>query len=153
LPRDIRVEDGWRIPRRGVTRDAHESCAQRVVFGCEPDGTWSATADTVNGANTFGDSLAEVDRRIRESIAVTLDLPRGAEDAMDVALRIRVDDDVDPLVGDARTAREAAARAAELTAGAVRELRLRGLSIRDTARVLGITSGRVTQIEKERASA
>ena len=119
----------------------------------EPDGTWSATADAVNGANTCGDSLAEVDRRIRESIAVTLDLPRSAEDAMDVALRIRVDDEVDPLVDDARAAREAAARAADLTAGAVRKLRERGLSIRDTARMLGITSGRVTQIEKERVTA
>jgi predicted RNase H-like HicB family nuclease len=119
----------------------------------ESTGDWSATADTVEGANTWGASLSEVDRKIREAIAVVLDLPRGAEERMQVVLRARVGDDVDPVVDEARAAREAAARASHLTALAVLRLRSRGVSIRDTARILDITSGRVSQIEKEHAAA
>ena len=119
-----------------------------VTVQREPgDYGWSASADDVDGAHTDGRSLAEVDRNIREAIAVILELPRGAEADMDIDLRIRVGDDVDPIVDDARAAREAAARAAAQTAIAVRQLRRRGLSVRDTARVLGITSGRVTQLD------
>lgn len=119
-----------------------------VTVQREPgDFGWFASADDVDGAHTGGKSLAEIDRGIRESIALVLDLPRGAEADLDIDLRIRVGDDVDPIVDDARAAREAAARAAAQTAVAVRQLRRRGLSVRDTARVLGITSGRVTQLE------
>lgn len=119
----------------------------------EPEGGWSASAEGLDGAFTAGDSLAEVDRNIRESIAVTLDLPRGAEAAMDIDLRVRFDQTIDQLVADTLQARQAAARSVELTANAVHVLRRRGLSIRDVATVLGITPGRVGQLDSGRASA
>jgi predicted RNase H-like HicB family nuclease len=119
----------------------------------EPEGTWSASADDIDGAFTDGDSLSEIDRNIRESIAVTLDLPRGAEATMTVELHVRVSDDADELVSTAVRAREAAARSPELTAAAVRSLRDKGLSTRDIARLLGITHGRVGQLSAQKSAA
>lgn len=124
----------------------------RVTVWREPEGGWGASADEIDGAHTDGRSLAEIDRHIREAIALVLDLPRGAEDTMDVALHIRVGDDIDALVDDARRARQAAKRAQALTIDAVQALRKRGVSVRDAARVLGITSGRVSQLEKSQAT-
>jgi hypothetical protein len=115
----------------------------------EPEGSWSASADEVDGAFTAGDSLAEIDRNIRESIAVSLDLPRGAEATMGIDLRVRIDADTDAIISDVVTTRRAAARSPEVTAAAVRTLRSQGLSVRDVARVLGITSGRVTQLDSK----
>jgi len=119
-----------------------------VTVWREPDGGWSASADDVDGAFTDGRSLAEVDRNIRESIAVALDLPRGAEERMDIDMDVQVGSDVDDLVRETQEARRAAERAAELTSTAVEALRRVGLSVRDVARILGITSGRVTQLDK-----
>ena len=45
-----------------------------------------AVARDVDGAFTAGDSLAEVERNAKESIAVALDLPRGAEATVVVTL-------------------------------------------------------------------
>ena len=113
------------------------------------DTRWTATADDVDGAVTDGRSLKEVDRNIREAIAVALDLPRGAEDTMDIDLRVKVSQEVDELVTEARAARDAAKRAEALTASAARALRSRGVSVRDTGRIVGLTSGRITQLEKK----
>lgn len=125
-----------------------------VTVWREAKGGWSAQANLDQGtAFTAADSLAALDRNIRESIAGLLDLPRGAEAGMDIDLRVRVDTDVDGLVAEAVRAREAAARAVELTTSAVHELRGRGLSVRDTARLLGITSGRVAQLNDRKVAA
>lgn len=119
----------------------------------EPGGGWSARADDVDGAFTAGGSLSEIESNIRESIAVTLDLPRGAEDSMVVELRIRIDEATDGLVTETVEARRAASRASALTADAVQLLRGKGLSVRDVARMLDVTPGRVAQIDKGRAAA
>lgn len=124
----------------------------RVRVWREPGGTWSAQARDVEGAFTAGDSLAAIRRNIRESIAVSLDLPRGAEDTMDVELSVEVDD-LDEAIAETRAARAAAKRAPELTARTVLALRDRGMSVRDVAALLDITPGRVTQIEQQTAAA
>lgn len=63
----------------------------RVVAWREPGCGWSAAASDVDGAFTAGDSLAELERNVRESIAVMLDLPRGAEDDMSIDLHASMD--------------------------------------------------------------
>jgi predicted RNase H-like HicB family nuclease len=119
----------------------------------ESNGGWSAAASEVQGAFTAGDSLVEVERHARESIAAMLDLPRGAETDMALTLEVSVDDGgpVDELVAAARAAREAAARAAQATEAAVAELRQRGISVRDVSRLVGVTAGRVSQLDKNAA--
>lgn len=119
----------------------------------ENDGSWSAMATDVDGAFTAGDSLAELERNARESIAAMLDLPRGAESDMVLTLQVSVDDGgpVDEMIAAARAAREAAARAAAATEAAVSELRQRGISVRDVSRLVGVTAGRVSQLDKRAA--
>jgi predicted RNase H-like HicB family nuclease len=124
-----------------------------VTVWRESEGGWSASAQGVDGAFTTSDSLAEVERNIRESIAVTLDLPRGAEAEMGIELHVRVDDAIDQLVSETVAARTAAKRAQVLTSDAVHRLRSRNVSVRDIAKILDITAGRVAQIDKGRAAA
>jgi predicted RNase H-like HicB family nuclease len=124
-----------------------------VTVWREPQGVWGASADGLDGAFTDGDSLSEIDRNIRESIAITLDLPRGAETTITIELHVQVSGRIDEIVSAAVKAREAAARSPELTAVAVRSLRDEGLSVRDVARVLGITPGRVGQLDPRRMAA
>lgn len=121
----------------------------------EPTGDWSAEAVGVSGAFTAGRSLAEVERNIRESIAVSLDLPRSAENAMDIRLEVSLPNQ-DQLVADARHARERAqessARASDLTLAAAQALRADGLSVRDIAAVLGISPQRAQQLTQNTAA-
>lgn len=117
----------------------------------EPNGDWSAQAEGVDGAFTAGRSLTEVERNIRESIAVSLDLSRSAEAAMEIELKVSTTrPDLDELVQRARLAREEArqstATATELTAEAATELRAKGLSVRDIAKVLDISYQRAQQL-------
>lgn len=124
----------------------------RVAVWREPDGAWSAAASDVDGALTAGGSLGEVERNIREAIGLVLDLPRRAEREMTVELEISVDGGrIDELVAAARRAREAAALAASATEEAVRELRAKGMSTRDVARLVGVTAGRVSQLGRPAA--
>lgn len=125
-----------------------------VTVWREDDGSWSAMARDVDGAFTAGASLAEVERNAKESIAAALDLPHSAEATMTVALDVSLDHGgpVDDLITAARTARAAAAQAAQATETAVVELRHRGISTRDVGRLVGITSGRVSQIDKNTAA-
>lgn len=115
----------------------------------EPEGGWSARADIPEGAAfTSAESLAELDRNIRESIAGGLDLPRRAEAELTLDIQYRLGSpDLTEAVEAAAKARAAAAEAPRLTAIAVRALRHEGMSVRDTARIVGISPGRVAQID------
>lgn len=125
-----------------------------VAVWREDDGSWSAAARDVDGAFTAGDSLAEIERNAKESIAAALDLPHSAEATMTITLDVSVDHGgpIDDLVTTARTTRAAAAKAAQATETAVAELRNRGISTRDVGRLVGITPGRVSQIDKNAAA-
>lgn len=125
-----------------------------VTVWREDNGTWSAVARDVDGAFTAGDSLAEVERNARESIAAALDLRRGLEVSLVVDLDVSIDrgGPLDQMIATARTARAAAAHATEATGVAVTQLRQRGISIRDVGRLVGITPGRVSQIGKHTAA-
>lgn len=141
---------GDRAPTRASLRKGMVATVTTydVTVWREPTGDWSARADGADGALTAGSSLSEVERNIRESIAISLDLPRSAEASMEIRLTVSVDSHIDALVGEARAARDVAARAPELSARAIRELRQRGLSVRDVAHVLGLSAQRVHQLSQ-----
>lgn len=61
-----------------------------VAVWREPGGDWSAQAIHVEGAFTAGRSLAEVERNIKESIALSLNLPRRAEETMEIRFDVSV---------------------------------------------------------------
>lgn len=110
--------------------------------------TWLADVPEVPGAHTFARSLEGLDRSVREVIVLMGDL----EDDADVAVKYdyKVEDDdilMAAQVGEERY--RIALDEAELmlsTTKMVRILTDKGYSVRDSAKLLGITPGRVSQI-------
>ena len=115
------------------------------------DGDWWSILAHVGTREVASQSrrLANAEPMIREAIALTLDID---EDAFDVEIQPEL-----PGGDVARLAREAAELRAEYeatgkklisaTARAIRVLRKRGYSVRDVADLIGVTPGRVSQIE------
>ena len=121
----------------------------------EDDGTWSATALSVDGANTAGRTIGETERNIREVIGLVLDLPRSAEAALNLHLKVRIGrEDLDHLVAEAREAHQCEAsvraRARETTTRAVVGLRNAGISVRDVERLTGVSASQVSKLATAR---
>ncbi|WP_051223972.1 hypothetical protein [Pseudoclavibacter soli] len=119
------------------------------------DGTqWSVDVAEAPTAHTFAGNLTALDRNVREAIAVTDDLPEGAEATLDLVWDF---EHVDPAIAEAAAvgrqrrralhdveAATARARKAAITLAAA------GWSQRDIAPLLGLTAGRVSQILAEK---
>jgi DNA-directed RNA polymerase specialized sigma24 family protein len=123
------------------------------VRAIRDDGWWSLIADV--GTREVASQSRRLDTAgpmIREAIALALDID---EDAFDVQIHPEL-----PAGDVARLAREAielreeyeatGQKLSRATARAVRVLRKRGYSVRDIAHLIGITPGRVSQIEHGR---
>ena len=103
------------------------------------------------GIATFGRTLAAARRHARSALRVFLEV-----DDLAVA-GVRVDDEVrlpsgtsvDGVVQMRRDVEELRRRVANETRRATKQLRNAGLSTRDVGDLLGISSARVTQIERE----
>jgi hypothetical protein len=115
-------------------------------------GKWLADVPAVPGAHTWAPTLASLRKYVREVIILMDDLDDDAD--VDVSYRYDIDDPV--LSG----ALELAARREELAAGeanvlaatpeVVRALKAEGFTVRDVATLVGLTPGRISQIEPER---
>ena len=68
-------------------REMVEQMTHRVVFTRE-DGHWTVVAPEVHPAHTWGPNLKTASKRIKEAIALVLDLPPGAEKSMSWTLNI-----------------------------------------------------------------
>ncbi|MGI9155927.1 MAG: type II toxin-antitoxin system HicB family antitoxin [Marmoricola sp.] len=110
--------------------------------------TWLADVPDVPGAHTFARSLDGLAKSVREVVILMDDLDDNAE--VDLSFTYAVADDL--VTAAAQTGRERRAladREAELQAATlamVRTLTSQGYSVRDTARLLAITPGRVSQL-------
>lgn len=122
-----------------------------VVAEWDPEArAWAAEVPGVMGAHSWAKSLSSLDGAIREAIAGALDLPRGAEPDLQLAWDYRVDSgEVDELAHHAHDLREqlreVSAEAQRTAERAARGLRGKGLSVRDVARLTGISHQRVSQ--------
>ena len=127
----------------------------KVVYS--PEGTnWSATIPSVQGCHTWGRSLSEVRKRIRDALACSLDdlseqaaarVAREAEFVEEVKLPARIR----RTLAACRQKRERLTQAqAELQAEARRaalELTQEiGISLRDAGELLGLSQERVRQL-------
>jgi predicted RNase H-like HicB family nuclease len=108
---------------------------------------WLADVPAVAGAHTFAHSLEGLAKSVREVIILMDDLPDDAE--IDLDLRFDVNDESVTEAQHLRQTREdIGRREAELisdTAHLAARL-VRTYSLRDTAAMLGVTPGRVSQL-------
>jgi predicted RNase H-like HicB family nuclease len=124
----------------------------KVTYERDEEGWWVATIRSVPGCHTQGRTLAEARRRIREALAVALERPDAARVAEDAELidHIRLPTGVAKKLAQSTSARKRAAaeeaRAQAATRAAALALTKKGLSLRDTADLLGLSHQRVQQI-------
>ena len=117
-----------------------------VIYERDESGAWNARVPEVPGAHTYGRSLQQARRRIREALDLWVD------DAADARFdeEIRVPREAQAAVRRAKSTRAKVARdqreAAEAARLAARCLAKLGLSIRDAGEVLEISHQRAQQI-------
>lgn len=112
---------------------------------------WLADVPEVPGAHTFARSLDGLARSVREVIVLMESLPDDFDP--DIHFVYDVDDrDVQHAVEVGRERDDIMARDAEIQAETLRSVRAliaRGYSVRDAARMLAITPGRVSQLANQ----
>jgi predicted RNase H-like HicB family nuclease len=118
--------------------------------------SWLADAPDVPGTHTWSRTLRALDRSIREAIALAEDLPEGAEAVLEIQYTYRTGDpELDEAAAQVRALRarlaaaerELVARTTELAGQIVRQL---GLSVRDAAALLDVSSQRISQVTTAR---
>lgn len=117
-----------------------------VVYERDESGAWNAHVPEVPGCHSYGRSLQQARRRIREALELWVDDADQAEFHEEIHLPRRAQ----TAVRRAKTARARAARdqqeAAEAARVAAQCLAELGLSIRDAGEVLEISHQRAQQI-------
>lgn len=119
----------------------------RVVFERDDDGAWLARVPSVRGCHTYGRTIDQARRRIREALSLWID---GADD-VELVEDVRLPARAKAAVARSRTQRgraatqQRAARAATLEAARAL-VDDAGLGLRDTADLLGISHQRVQQL-------
>lgn len=117
------------------------------------DGNWLADVPSVPGAHTWARSLAALIDEVRDVIILMDDLDEHA--SVETILRINVDDDLIQDAAQLRAERERLAAAEQSiqcrTAEILAPLADAGFSVRDTAALIGVSPGRVSQLAKARA--
>jgi predicted RNase H-like HicB family nuclease len=113
----------------------------------EDGGTWLVSIREVPPCHTYGRSVAQARRRVREALRLFVDDADSAKLVDDVQLPGEIGEHV-AAAQDARArARAEQARAQEATLQAAHDLVDRlGLSVRDAAELLGLSHQRVQQL-------
>jgi DNA-directed RNA polymerase specialized sigma24 family protein len=112
---------------------------------------WAIEVPEVEGAFTQARRLDQVESMAREAISLLLEIP---EDSFEVVVEPDVASlgSLGRLIESARAQRTAAAAAQETASKTMREavtqLRASGLSSREVGKLLGVTYGRVSQLER-----
>ena len=119
----------------------------RVIFERDESGAWLASVPSVPGCHSYGRSLVEARRRIREALGLWIDDLDTAELTDD----IRIQREALAAVRRSRTARDRVARARDAAGLASVDAARRlvdelGLGVRDAAYLLGLSHQRVQQL-------
>jgi DNA-directed RNA polymerase specialized sigma subunit len=114
---------------------------------------WSLVAHDVGGREVASQTrrLDHAEEAIGEAIALVLDVDRSAF-AVDVVpdlASVPVSDEAREAIAIRRELDDLTERARLRTPPAVAELRGAGLTVRDVARLMGVTPSRVSQIEQQ----
>jgi predicted RNase H-like HicB family nuclease len=119
----------------------------RVVIERDETGEWLARVPSVPGCHTYGRTLEQARRRIREALELWVADARHA----DLRFEIRLPTAIKKELDRARTTRDRSARAqqeaSDALSRAARDLTQKvGLSLRDAAELLDISHQRVQQL-------
>ena len=119
----------------------------RAVFERDESGAWTARVPSVRGCHTYGRTLDQARRRLREALALWVDEPDTADLVEDVRLPANVKAAVRASRADRRRAEEKRAEASASTIRAARALVDDvGVGFRDAAEILGVSHQRVQQL-------
>lgn len=147
------IEQRFRVTTRSQPRGSSSRLKgigdMRVTAKAQRSGKyWAIEVPEVAGVFTQAKRLDQVESMARAAVA---DLLRIAESTLEVTLEVELSAAESNLVTEVRTklaAAESASRiASEANQRAVLDLRGDGYTSREVATILGITSGRVSQIE------
>lgn len=124
----------------------------RVDITRDESGAWLVRVPSVPGCHTYGRTLEQARRRIREALALWVPDAQGA----DLEYRIRLPADIRAELRRARSARKRSARAQldahDATVNAARDLTEQlGLSLRDASELLELSHQRVQQLVSREA--
>jgi predicted RNase H-like HicB family nuclease len=122
---------------------------RRVAVTWESSGHWIVRVPGVNGGHTYGTSIRQALRRIREALLLWVDDPPDTA----IVPTFQLPGRVCPIVRTAVAARDRAERAQEAsrtaTTDAARVLTDAGFSRRDAATLLGVSHQRIQQLLAE----
>ena len=122
----------------------------RVVLERDESGTWIATVPSVPGCHTYGRSLVEAKRRVREALHTWVDDADTAQLVDDVRLPREAVASVRRSVAARHQLAHARDTAGSATAEAVRRLVSElGLGVRDAAYLLALSHQRVQQLVRD----
>ncbi|MGH8999916.1 MAG: type II toxin-antitoxin system HicB family antitoxin [Acidimicrobiia bacterium] len=125
----------------------------RIVIEMDDNGWWFVDAPDVPGAHSQGQTLARARANIRETIALMLNLPEGAEDTMEVIERIELPGNLAGSLQQVYAIRSELERLnAELGEATSQALAyidkyLGDIGLRDKADLLGVSFQRVQQLQ------
>jgi predicted RNase H-like HicB family nuclease len=125
----------------------------RVTYERDESGWWVASVRGVRGCHTQGRTVDEARRRIREALELFVDDARKVSIVDDVKLPSAATKAIRAYASLRRRADEEDRRAARAARRAVRVLRTGKLkmSVRDAARLLGLSHQRVHQLTQAEA--
>jgi len=125
--------------------------AYEVVLERDESGTWIARVPAVPGCHTYGCTIEQARRRIREALGLWVDDAERAELRFHVRLPDRFRREVTRSLRLRREQERTQTEAQESLRLAARSLtREAGLSLRDTADLLEISHQRVAQLVESR---
>jgi predicted RNase H-like HicB family nuclease len=117
-----------------------------VIYERDKSGAWLARVREVPGCHTYGRSIRQAERRIREALSLWVDDADQAELFPKIRLPRRARDAVRKAEAARARAERDKQQAAEAAEAAAQCLNAMGLSVRDTGEVLGISHQRAQQI-------
>ena len=123
-----------------------------VVFERDENGAWIVCVPSAPGCHTYGRTIDQARRRIREALGLWVDDAEKAEFVEDIRLPVRAEDALrrsNRARADAERRRELAHAATTQTAKVlVEDLQL---SLRDAGELLGLSCQRVLQLVRKSA--
>jgi DNA-directed RNA polymerase specialized sigma24 family protein len=130
--------------------NASETSKRYRVLLSQEGGVWLIEAEDLQGVRSFGRTVSDAVRNIREAIAAAEDLDTWDDLDLDYSFDdASVSAAVKRFREAARAEEQAAADRNDALTAAIESLRTRGMSYRDIGTVIGLSHQRVAQLDSQ----